>query len=162
MRRKSPTKANTISKYQPEHLSNEQIASLRAAYQETLYEVKIEFESVTIRVGNRDRTLNRLVQHHHKTTWAFITAHNPYSQQLSAAENTKNNLSLQQALHSLCLPTFEAVGRDPQGEWPPEDSFLVMGIERGDAIALGKQFHQNAILFGTLETVPQLIWLISH
>lgn len=55
--------------------------------------------------------------------------------------------------------TYEGhgVGEDPK--WEPELSLLIIGITKIDAILLGKKFEQNAIVYGTINTLPELLIL---
>jgi hypothetical protein len=90
---------------------------------------------------------------------AFITACNPASQPLSATENHQRQALLLQCIEQLGLHWLPGRGEDPAGEWPGEDSFLVLGIEKETACGLGRQFGQNAIVFCDSGAVPQLVVL---
>ncbi|MEO0769469.1 MAG: DUF3293 domain-containing protein [Cyanobacteria bacterium J06649_4] len=137
-----------------------QLAALETAYQQALYEVYADAQTITIQVNVHSKALTQLLQQCQETDWTLVTAYNPYSQQLSSAENQENSLLLETAIQRLNLPYLPAVGRDSAGVWPPEVSWFAMGIDRQAAIALGKQFSQNAILYGTSATLPQLVWLL--
>ena len=88
-------------------------------------------------------------------SWAYITAYNPFSELLSDEENEKRNKELESKLTKFEIFSGRGVGTD--GTWSDEESFLVLGISRNDAMELGKKFEQNAILFGTIDDVPELI-----
>jgi hypothetical protein len=62
-------------------------------------------------------------------------------------------------LLELKLPCLAAVGRDHRGIWTPEQSFWILGIERLEVIAIGRQFEQNAIVYGELHQPAELQWL---
>lgn len=145
---------------EPSQPPQEEFHALAAAYKKTLYAVQIGGETVNIRVGNHTPSITALLQKYQQTTWALITAHNPHSQLTDTAQNTRQTLALEKAIQQLARPYLSAVNIDPQGNWPDENSFFIIGINQTQAITLGQRFHQNAILFGTLTTQPHLIWLL--
>jgi hypothetical protein len=51
------------------------------------------------------------------------------------------------------------MGKDPTGVWTPEPSWLILGITRPKAIAIGQKFEQNAIVYGELNQAAELQWL---
>ena len=55
--------------------------------------------------------------------------------------------------------TFEGhgVGQDPT--WEPELSLFIIGISKDDALKIGKEFEQNAIVYGLINETPQLLIL---
>lgn len=136
-------------------------ASLDQAYQQTLYEVFASEAPLQLRVNSRNTALDRLLQQYQVTTWALITAHNPYSQQLGLHQNHQRHQALITTLQAIDLPTLPAVGRDESGQWPPEKSLFILGISRPNAMDLGRQFAQNAILYGALAQPIELLWLVD-
>ena len=54
---------------------------------------------------------------------------------------------------------FIGEGSDPEGEWPHEPSFLVVGISRAEAEALGRRFGQLAIVYARKGEPPELVEL---
>lgn len=137
----------------------QEIASLQIAYQEAIYEVYFAQEIIQLSIGEHNLALDRLLSKHDASSWALITAYNPYSQSLSAAENQQRHQSFQEFLPTLNLTIFDAVGKDKDGVWTPEPSVWIVGIELIKAIALGRKFQQNAIVYGELGKPIQLIWL---
>jgi hypothetical protein len=73
-------------------------------------------------------------------------------------ENGVANAALQNFVAAAGYPHFWGEGRDPGGGWS-EPSFLVIGIYRSNAEALGQLFEQNAIVFCELGKPPELIIL---
>ena len=125
------------------------------AYKETdfnVYEPKI-----TIKVGQVNQELDRLLQSHNCITWAYITAWNPYSELTDDRTNEDKNDQLRNDLTEYILLAGEGVGSDQS--WQPEKSFLIMGIALDEAIIIGKKYRQNAIVAGTIYEEPQLIWI---
>ena len=54
---------------------------------------------------------------------------------------------------------YDGLGNDPLGEWPGEESFLTLAINREDAMKRCTEFEQNAIVF-IEDGVPELIMLV--
>lgn len=112
-----------------------------------------------LRVSVHSPALAALLRMHSTSSAAFITACNPASELLPAEENDQRQALLLQCIEQLGLHWLPGRGEDPAGEWPGEDSFLVLGIEKETACGLGRQFGQNAIVFCDSDAVPQLVVL---
>jgi hypothetical protein len=83
---------------------------------------------------------------------AYLTAANPYATSLaplSDAENAARNAALRAALAALGARVLPAPGApDPDGGvYPPEPSFLALGLTRAEALALADRFGQLACVF---------------
>jgi hypothetical protein len=113
---------------------------------------------VVLRIGARNPALDELIATEGATTAAFITAANPRGEKRSEKENGVANAALQSFVAAAGYPHFWGEGRDPFGSWS-EPSFLVIGIYRANAEALGQLFEQNAIVFFEIGRAPELIIL---
>jgi hypothetical protein len=102
--------------------------------------------------------LHRLVATHAGDTWAYITACNPASKELTANENNERQAQLRRELEAGGYRIYEGEGIGADPAWTPEPSFLVLGISQEDALALGTRFGQNAIVVGTSAEQAQLVW----
>ena len=132
--------------------------SLISAYKATSY---IVWDSdICIRIGQPSQELDDLLEEHAYSEWCFITAWNPKSTPLTQQQNKANNQILEQELDQRGYSYFKGQGEADEGNWPAEESFLVLGTPKKNAIALGKQFEQHAILYGKHQQAAQLI-LIS-
>jgi hypothetical protein len=176
-------------------LAQAEIAALKIAYEQAIYEVYYGQETIQIDIGKNCLPLDYLVAQGDypkglltlksisagvsfrtpldkdaasrraphslmdRPTWALITAANPYSQPLSARENQRRDRRLSKHLRGLQLPLIPAMGKDPTGVWTPEPSWLILGITRPKAIAIGQKFEQNAIVYGELNQAAELQWL---
>lgn len=107
-----------------------------------------------IRIGCHSDELLRLLEDQNADTWAYITAFNPCSNLLPDAENSDRHEELRARLSDFHV--MEGEGRDPNGVWPAERSFLVIGITLEDAEALAQEFGQRAIVFGEKGEVARL------
>lgn len=118
------------------------------AYEKTRFCVDDGARRLCFMAGSRSAKLDALLHRHKAARWGFLTAWNPASVELSRAENDARQGDLRRRLESegyKWLPG-EGVGDDPA--WQPEESLLVLGISRGKAVALGREFGQLAVVVG--------------
>ena len=54
---------------------------------------------------------------------------------------------------------FHGWGVGTRGDWPPEPSLLVLGIDEEQARKVGAEFGQNAIVVGRTGAVAELTWV---
>ena len=127
------------------------------AYQKADYVVFAD-RLVVLRVGQPNAELDELLAAEGATTAAFVSAANPRGEKRSDTENGVANAALQSFVSAAGYPHFWGEGRDPFGSWS-EPSFLVIGIYRANAEALGQLFEQNAIVFCEVGRAPELIVL---
>lgn len=128
------------------------------AYRETEYRV-LGDRPFAMRIDETCPALAALHARHGVSCSAFVTACNPHSLALSAQENLARQAELAHALAvqgGVCLP---GLGILPDGTWPGEDSFLVLGLARDAAGTLGRRFGQNAIVWASTDAIPRLILL---
>jgi hypothetical protein len=145
--------------YHRPKLAKAEMATLKMAYEQAIYEVYYGQATIQIKIGESCPVLDSLIAEGDRSSWALITAFNPYSQLLSELENQQRHQRLTQQLTELQLPLFPAVGKDQAGVWIPEPGLLILGIERVEAIAIGRKFEQNAIVYGELNQLAELQWL---
>ena len=131
---------------------------LLQAYLETNYNVYGPV-SLNLRIGVSNPALGILHQANRVDSSAFLTAVNPYSQNLNEAANTKRQVLLAAELKRLKLIFIDGMGQHPSGKWPGEPSFLVFGLDQAGAKILGENFEQNAIIWNGSDAVPRLILL---
>ena len=130
---------------------------LIAAYAQTHFWVQVN-PAVCIKVGEQSDALQDLFARLGADCGFFITAHNPYSELTSDADNAAANKALQQQLSALNIPVLAAKGKAAAGEWPEEPGFFVCGLNRAQALSLGQQFRQNAIVWCSLAHAPELLF----
>lgn len=63
-------------------------------------------------------------------------------------ENIELNNQLEQSLIQRGLRYIKGFGTPQDDSWEPEESFLILEINRGELIFLAKMFHQNAVVYG--------------
>jgi hypothetical protein len=133
---------------------------LSEAYRRTTYYANSPRGRLAIHTNQCNAELDLLLADHGCRSWAFVTAHNPGSRALSAEENARRHGRLESDLRAGGWTSFffgEGVGAG--GDWPPETSILVLGIDEAAAKQLGEAFEQNAIVIGRLGEPAQLVWL---
>ena len=131
---------------------------MNQAYQETEYRVQGD-EPFTLRVGQASKVLAILQKRLRVDCSAYITACNPYSQQLDDATNMQRHAELGRELRQRSLIAFEGVGQHPSNQWLGEVSYLILGLTLEAAKVLGSRLEQNAIVWSGADAVPQLILL---
>ena len=132
--------------------------SLLQSYLETEYYVHSNI-SVTLKIGAASPQLAALHRTYQAESSAFITAFNPFSQTLDETGNAKRQTALLIGLQQRSLSYIGAIGQHPTNGWPGEPSFLVLGLCRAEAMLLGSQYEQNAIVWCNRDAVPELVLL---
>lgn len=131
---------------------------LQQAYRETHYMV-FGPRPFTLRIGEPSPELLAEHRAHALRGSAFVTACNPFSRSLSDEENRARQATLLADMQSRGLRCIEGHGQHPSNDWPPEPSFLVLGLDRAAACELGRQWEQNAIVWAGPKAIPELILL---
>src|SRR5262245_46336962 len=121
--------------------------ALFAAYRNTSFFADTSGGRLCLRVGRASPELDELLAACDVRTWAYVTAFNPGSIPLSHEENEQRNQRLAREVESRGYTAFPGEGIGDDGQWPPERSLLILGIIRDDAIDLGREFGQRAIVF---------------
>ncbi len=127
------------------------------SYRRTNYSAETPLGTIRLRVGERNDDLARLLKRYEATSWAFVTAFNPGSQQLATEESLQRHSQLEESLRRQMLTFFPGEGVGDDSSWPPEKSVLILNISRERAVHLARGFGQNAILVGVESDVPELV-----
>ena len=119
-------------------------------YCRTDYVVRAEDVLQTLRVARCHPEFDLWLEARGERRWAYVTAENPRSFRQSAEENQLRQRDLRNRLdaENRRWRPAESVGWD--GDWPPENGALVLGIEPAEAMSLGRDFEQFAVLVGEL------------
>ncbi len=133
-------------------------AELIRAYAETEYHVSGD-PGFVLRIDAPSPELLALHARLGVTSSAFLTACNPHSQRLPPTENAARQADLRRAIGQLGLPALPGIGQHPRGDWAGEASWLVPGLSRTVAEALGERFGQNAIVWAGADAIPRLVLL---
>ena len=127
------------------------------AYERTRFCVDEGPRRICFMAGSRSPRLQALLRRHGVATWAFVTAWNPASVPQRPEQNAQRQLELMElvAAKGYGMLPGEGIGEDPK--WTPEESVLILGIGRREAIRLGRRFGQLAIVVGKLEGPASLV-----
>lgn len=129
---------------------------LLQAYLETDYFVSDD-PPLLLKIGEENDDAKILLASFAVSTAAFITAWNPGSQVLSEVENDARQAELLSEIEAGRLNYL--VGYGEREDWL-EYSYLVLGISREAALALGEQFEQNAFVWLDDRGIPELVTLV--
>jgi Protein of unknown function (DUF3293) len=118
-------------------------------YRRAFYRANVRGEEIEIRVGKRTPALDGLLAREGKRRWIFVTAYNPGARRLGVAENRVLTSALKSSLRRGGFLFFQGLSGSDAGDWPEEESFLVVGIRVQAAERLRRRFAQDAIVTGT-------------
>ena len=130
--------------------------ALWEAYEKTHFIVQSTPEFV-LKIGQYSEELKQLFIHRSLSTAAFITAYNPFSQQLSEDENLERQEKLVKEIQSRGLNLLQGLGQDPDHKWEGEPSLLILDIALEAAKKLARTYEQNAFVWCDESCTPQLI-----
>lgn len=133
-------------------------AGLIQAFRETHYQVH-GAEPFTLRVDEPSTALAAAHKHFRADCSTYITACNPFSEDVGAASNAERHADLGLELNRRSLAYIEGIGQHPSNQWPGEASYLVFGLKLEAAKTLGRALKQNAIIWSDADAVPRLILL---
>ena len=129
--------------------------------------LKNEYESTTyttdpptifqIKIHELNPELNKFLADNNFDTWTYITAENPFSKELTEVENTERNKKLENEIQLNGFSYLTGQGIPENANWTPENSFLVFNISLSQARKMAQAYQQNAIVYGSLTTLPELI-----
>ena len=136
--------------------SNRLSAELLQAFAETHYIVHHEAPFV-MNIGQPCPELKALMAEHNALSAAFITAWNPFSQNLHAKENIARQDELKANLKRRGLICIDGIGKHPNSNWPGEVSVLVLDLDLEAANSLARHYEQHAFVWAASDGVPQLM-----
>ncbi len=127
------------------------------AYRLTIFRVWDKENRITFRVEIENPELDSLLEVHSAPTAAFLTACNPGSQVFSPDDNDHANEALLRELGASGFHWLDGDGVDPEGEWTPETSVMVLGIGKASATEIAKKFGQNSYVWIRRGEPPLLV-----
>ena len=92
--------------------------------------------------------------------WAFITAWNPNSNELTKQVNEQRNACLLDDIKSRGYISHFGRGISEDGKWS-EDSFFIENISKEEALFYALKYEQCAFVYGKANQMSELIWT-SH
>src|SRR5258708_7810684 len=120
-------------------MENSDPKTFEGIYTAARYTVLLPDSALVLRVNECCSDLDNLLHSSGINQAAFITAHNPQSKLMSAADNDIRNNQLENRLKDLDLMYFPGIGDCDDGSWTPEASFFVLGISLEDSMKLARE-----------------------
>jgi hypothetical protein len=116
---------------------------------------------MALRIEHLNREWDTYLKRRGKSTWASITAYNPNATEQCQAENEAAQQRLRNRLEELGFPYLEGRGQggDAANPWPPEPCFFVLGIRLKEAVEVGHEFGQVAVVWGHLRERAKLVYM---
>ena len=134
------------------------MTDLAEMYRLAVYVVEDGDVRFVIRLGRENRELDAHLAEHALGSWAFLTAYNPNSTPTPENVNLEAQARLAEHLTHAGHRFLRGYGTSESGDWPPEASFFVEDISLDDAVRLGREFCQSAILWGRRGGAAELVW----
>lgn len=131
---------------------------LTQIYEDAIYVVFDNEREIRFRVGENSAEINALLEKENAERFAFLTAHNPHSKGLTAADNDLRQSRLKQILQVENYRFLEGYGTNESESWDREASLFVLDIAEEAVINLARNFEQNAILCGAKNEKCRLVW----
>ncbi len=133
---------------------------LYLAYENTHYKTEL---GVTLRINHISADLDGILESNQLDSACYITAWNPFSKSFLDKDNKAANIRLKKELLKLVSSDklINGIGVDASGEWPGEESFLVLGLGEKAATNLAVIFGQNAYVLYEVGVGANLI-LTEH
>lgn len=129
------------------------------AYEATDYRAGGGADALVLRIGQHSPKLGLRYKDTGADCALFITAFNPFGQKQDDAANEAAHARLGEQLRAASDHVIEGDGADPAGNWPPERSYLAIGIDADTARELGRHFQQDAVVWIGKDAVPKLLLL---
>ncbi|HLV49291.1 MAG TPA: DUF3293 domain-containing protein [Aliidiomarina sp.] len=129
--------------------------SLVHAYATTDFKVFFEYGDAILNIGEPCSALDQQLLAKGAETAVILTAWNPHSKPTAKAANDSAQKELQQSLREYFV--LPALGEEPHGEWPAEESFVIVDITYEKAVKLAQEYGQNAFVWYVLSSRAKLV-----
>jgi len=131
---------------------------LMVAYLKTRFDVPELYLSITPMQDNPK--FREFLEAENIRTWAVITSDNPFSEVLSDKENEERRFELHKKLKARKYTFHQCFGVGEDPSWKPEEGYFIPNISKIGAETIGKQFGQNAIVWGdNIRGDAEILWL---
>ena len=130
--------------------------NLIAAYNNAHYTTN---SGIILLIGKSNAELDTFMRTNGYEEAIYITAWNPFSQVLTVSENTSRNQELLKDVAKEALPFHieKGVGKDSSGDWPGEESFLLLGFGKDFGHQLALKYEQNAFVYYPINGLAELV-----
>jgi hypothetical protein len=122
--------------------------ALLRSYLSTIYEIPAPAGSLRISLDGENTVDSRVLPDPLSKQFALLTAYNPRSMLLPRRVNDGRHLVMRDMLILGCYRVEPCVGSEGEGEGSfREPAWLVHGMDRDEAVAFGRVFRQNTIVY---------------
>lgn len=129
------------------------------AYEATHYRAGEGLSTIVLRIGQHSPELALRYLVSAEESALFITAFNPLGVAVIDAANESAHAELGEILRAAVATVIDGEGADPTGQWPPEKSYLALGVSAEAARELGHHFKQDAVVWAGADATPRLLLL---
>jgi ADP-ribosylglycohydrolase len=112
----------------------------------------------SFRWGSLSPQLDHLLAEAGVDEWVYVTACNPGSDQWSDAQNAVRMRDLEATLRQFPCVVYHGRGIGADCQWPPEPSFLALGLSEQQGLAIGRAYGQAAIVVGRRGETCKFAW----
>jgi hypothetical protein len=132
--------------------------ALLRSYYATVYELPTPTGTVRASLDGDSTTDPKALPEALQRTFAVLTAYNPRSMLLPRRVNEGRHMVLRDLLILGCYRVEPCVGfeAEPEGVWR-EPAWLVHSMDREEAVAFGRVFRQNTIIYATAGRVQIIV-----
>lgn len=132
--------------------------ALRAAFRAARYQV-LARPAFSVACGKASPALRRLMSRHQAATAGMVTACNPGARLRPARDNIHAMKKLRRELAALGpLALYPGLNQHPQGRWPDEAAFWILGLSRAGVQKIAVRHKQRALLWCGPSGRPRLLW----
>ena len=132
---------------------------LETAYRATTYRVFLPGGCCDLRIDQASEGLRCWLETAGASAFVVLTAHNPGSKKLSTEANMERQSAMEVFLLEKHYEPYAGENVVDDGSWPVEECCFITDMTLLDAKALGARFGQNAIVYGTADGIPRLVWI---
>lgn len=132
---------------------------LEAAYRATSYRVFLPGGCCELRIDQVSETLRCWLETAGACAFVVLTAHNPGSKKLGLEANMERQSGMEVFLLEKHYEPYAGENVADDASWPAEESCFVTDMTLLDAKVLAARFGQNAIVYGTADGIPRLVWI---
>lgn len=130
---------------------------LLEAYRDTRYLFAADGAEHEVRIDRRNPEAEAWLAGRSAAGAGFVSADNPRSRLVPAAENDAARQRLAEAVRRHGADAVPHTGAGLDGAWPPEQGLLVLGLPVAELTALAEEFGQNAIVWFVPGEVARLV-----
>lgn len=108
-----------------------------------------------LKINDYNPILDKFISSYNASSWTIITAYNPQSIVYNIEINKKSNELLLKDIENFTY--FITESTDKKQEWETEIGYLILDISLNEAIKIGKNYNQRAIVFGNINKKAKIV-----